>query len=82
MGSGPCDGAAAFYGVGAAVVAIAGTGSRRHSRLGRTSILAAGGWNDCCPGHSTTEFSTALEPRHGFVIRRSHDRASLQYVRF
>jgi hypothetical protein len=53
-------------GVGPAVVAIAGTSSGGHSGLGRTSILAAGGWSDCCPGHSSTEVRTALEPRQRF----------------
>jgi hypothetical protein len=44
-----------FHGAGTAVVAITGTGSGGHSGLGRTSILVAGGWSDCCPGHSSTE---------------------------
>src|SRR3954454_14056734 len=26
------------------------------SGLGGASILAASGWGDCCPGHSSTEF--------------------------
>src|SRR6516165_1536766 len=54
VGSTYCDGVAAFLGAGPAVVAIAGTCSGGHSGLGRTSILAAGGWSDCCPGHSST----------------------------
>jgi len=37
------------------VVAIAGTRSGGNSGRGRTSILAAGRWSDCFPGHSTTE---------------------------
>ena len=55
VGSGSCDSAAAFHGAGTAVVAIAGTGPGGHSGRGCTSILAAGGWSDRCPGHSSTE---------------------------
>jgi hypothetical protein len=82
VGSGSCDSAAAFHGAGTAVVAIAGTGSRSYSGLGRTSILAAGGWSDCCPGHSSAEVRTALELCHRFLIRCWHGRASPQYVCF
>jgi len=49
-----CNSAAAFHGAGPAVVAIAGT-SGGHSGFGCTSVLAAGGWSDCCPGHSSAE---------------------------
>jgi hypothetical protein len=82
VGSGPCDSAAPFHGAGPAVVVIAGTGSGSYSGLGRTSILAAGGWSDCCPGHSSAEVRTALELCHRFLIRCSHGRASPQYVCF
>jgi hypothetical protein len=34
---------------------LPGPGSGGHSGLGHTSILAAGGWSDCCRGHSSTE---------------------------
>jgi hypothetical protein len=36
--------------------AIARISSGGHSGLGRTSILADGGWSDCCSGHSSTSF--------------------------
>jgi hypothetical protein len=49
-----CDGVAAFLGARPAVAAIAGISSGGHSGIGHTSILAAGGWSDCCPGHSST----------------------------
>src|SRR5215469_13140933 len=55
VGSGSRNSAAAFHGAGPAVVAIAGTSSGGHSGFRRTSILAAGGWSDCCPGHSSAE---------------------------
>jgi hypothetical protein len=55
VGNRSCDGVPAFLGAGPAVVAAAGTSSGGHSGLGCTSILAAGGWGDCCLWHSSTE---------------------------
>jgi len=50
------------------VAAIAGIGSGGHSRLGRTSILAAGGWSDCCPEYSSAEIRMALNCAIAFLF--------------
>jgi hypothetical protein len=47
---------------------FAGTGSRGDSGLRGASILAAGGWSDCCPGHSQADVSATLMNR---CLRRS-----------
>jgi hypothetical protein len=60
VGGGSCDSAAAFHSTGPAMAAVAGAGSGGDSGLGSASILAAGGWGNCCPGHSSAEFGTAL----------------------
>ena len=41
--------------LGTTVAVAAGTGSGGDSGLGGASILAAGGWGDCCPRHSSAE---------------------------
>ena len=56
VGGGSWDSAASVHGAGPAMAAVAGTGSGGDSGLGGASILAAGGWGDCCAGHSSTEF--------------------------
>ena len=61
---------------------LPGLALEAYSGLGRTSILAAGGWSDCCPGHSSAEVRTALELRHRFLIRCWHGRESPQNVCF
>src|SRR5262249_7398494 len=63
VGGGSRDGAATFHGAGPAMAVVAGTGSGGNSRLGSASILAVGGWGDCCPGHSSAEIRTALTNR-------------------
>src|SRR6516164_9583247 len=42
-------------GPGLAVVAVAGIGSGGDSGRGGASVLVAGGWGDCCAGHSPAE---------------------------
>ena len=56
MGSRFCDGVAAFLDARPTVAAIARISSGGYSGLGRTSILADGGWSDSCSGHSSTSF--------------------------
>ena len=55
-GGGSWDSAAAVHGVGSAMAAVAGTGTGGGAGLGGASILAAGGWGDCRPGHPSAEF--------------------------
>jgi hypothetical protein len=52
VGGGSWDSPAAVHGAGPAMATVAGTGSGGDSGLGGASILAAGGWGDCCAGHS------------------------------
>jgi hypothetical protein len=42
----------AVHGAGSAMAAVAGTSSGGDSG---PSILAAGGWSDCCPRHSSAD---------------------------
>ena len=64
VGGGSWDSAAAVHGVWPAMAAVAGTGSGGDPGLGGASIMAAGGWGDCCPGHSSPKFRTALTNSH------------------
>jgi hypothetical protein len=50
---GPRDSAIAVHGAGPAMAAVAGTGSGGDSWFGGASILAASGWSDSRPGHSS-----------------------------
>jgi hypothetical protein len=47
--------AAAVPGAGPAMAAVARTGSGGNSGIWSASVLAAGGWSDCCPGHSSAD---------------------------
>ena len=53
VGGGSWDGAAAVHGVGPAMAAVAGTGSGGNPGFGGASVIAAGRWRDCSPGHSS-----------------------------
>jgi hypothetical protein len=44
----------------AAMAALAGAGPGSDTGRRGTSILAAGGWSNCCPRYSSTEVGTAL----------------------
>ncbi|MFZ1197616.1 MAG: hypothetical protein WAN49_19585 [Pseudolabrys sp.] len=44
-----------FMVAGSAMATVAGTSSGGYSRLWGASILAAGGWSDCCPRHSSAD---------------------------
>ena len=63
LGGGRWDSAATVHGAGSAMAAVARTGSGGDPGLGCVSIMAAGGWGDCYPGHSSPKFWTALTNR-------------------